>query len=79
MEFNEYDEMLRALARIAAHQETINADLRAMLANHDQLLSHQVEINADVKTTLARVETTLARVEALLARMIDHGTNGRDA
>ena len=72
MDQHEYDEILRTLVRIAAHQETINADMRAMLTNHDLLLRQQVEINQDVKTTLARVET-------LLSRMIPTGENGQDA
>jgi hypothetical protein len=61
----EYDEILRHLVRIAAHQETINVDLR-------EFNRQQIEINADVKTTLARVET-------LLARLLRPSDNGRDA
>jgi hypothetical protein len=60
-----YDEIIRHLVQIAAHQETINEDLRAFNRQ-------QVEINADVKTTLAHIET-------LLTRMLHHGGNGRDA
>ena len=65
MEPSEYDEMLRTLVRIAAHQETINDDLR-------EFNRQQVAINQDVKTTLARMET-------LLQRMIPQSENGRDA
>jgi hypothetical protein len=65
MDMQEYDELLRHLVRIAAHQDTINDDLRASIRQ-------QAEFNADVKTTLARVET-------LLARMIERNANGRDA
>ena len=65
MEPHEYDEMLRTLVRIAAHQETINEDLR-------EFNRRQVEINEDVKTTLARLET-------LVARMMQQGENGQDA
>ena len=72
MDQQEYDEIIRQLVRIAAHQETINADVRPMLTNHDALLHQQVEMNQDVKTTLARVET-------LLARMLRTDTNGQDA
>ena len=72
MEPQEYDEMLRTLLRIAQYQETINTDLRAMLANHDAMLAQQVRINQDVATTLARIET-------LLARMIAQSDKGRDA
>jgi hypothetical protein len=65
VEPHEYDEIIRHLVRIAAHQDTINEDLRAFNRQ-------QVEMNADVKTTLARIET-------LLARMIRHEDNGQDA
>ena len=58
MEPHEYDDLLRHLVRIAAHQDTINADLRTSIRQ-------QTAFNADVKTTLARIET-------LLARMIEH-------
>ena len=65
VEPQEYDDLIRHLVRIAAHQDTINEDLRAFNRQ-------QVEMNADVKTTLARIET-------LLARMIRHEDNGQDA
>ena len=65
MEPQEYDEIIRQLVRIAAHQDTIIDDLRAF--NRQQL-----EINADVKTTLAHIET-------LLARMMRYEENGRAA
>ena len=65
MEPHEYDEIIRTLVRIAAHQETINEGLHAFNRQ-------QVEINADVKTTLVRIET-------LLSRMIPTGENGQDA
>lgn len=72
MDPQEYDDIIRNLARIAAHQETINADVRAMLTNHDLLLRQQVEINADVRTTLARLET-------LMEEVFRERHNGRDA
>lgn len=72
MEPNEYDEMLRTLVRIAAHQETINDDLRAMLRNHDAILRNH-------DAMLARLDTTQARIETLLTRMIRQQDNGRDA
>ena len=72
MEPHEYDEIIRNLARIAAHQETINADLRESIQELRAFNRQQVEINQDVKTTLARVET-------LLARMLPTGENGQDA
>jgi hypothetical protein len=68
----EYDEIIRHLVRIAAHQETINEDLR-------ESIRQQVVISQRLEITQARVETTLARIETLLARMIRHEDNGRDA
>ena len=58
--------------RIAAHQDTINEDLR-------ESIRQQVVISQRLEITQARVETTLARIELLLARMIRHEDNGRDA
>jgi len=68
----EYDEIIRHLVRIAAHQDTINEDLR-------ESIRQQVVISQRLEITQARVETTLARIETLLARMIRHEDNGRDA
>jgi len=65
LDSQEYDEIIRQLVRIAAHQDTINEDLRTFNRQ-------QIEINADVKTTLARVEM-------LLARMLRTDTNGQEA
>ena len=72
MEPQEYDEIIRQLVRIAAHQDTIIDDLRAFNRQQLEINRQQVEINADVKTTLARIET-------LLARMIRYEENGRAA
>ena len=65
MESQEYDEIIRHLVRIAAHQDTINEDLR-------ESIQQQVVISQRLEITQARVETTLAR-------MIRHEDNGRDA
>jgi len=65
VEPQEYDEIMRSLVQIAAHQDVINADLR-------EFNRQQVAINQDVKTTLARIET-------LLARMLHSDNNGREA
>lgn len=72
MDPQEYDEIIRHLVRIAAHQDTINEDLR-------ESIRQQVVISQRLEITQARVETTLARIETLLARMIRHEDNGRDA
>jgi len=65
LESQEYDEIIRHLVRIAAHQDTINEDLR-------ESIQQQVVISQRLEITQARVETTLAR-------MIRHEDNGRDA
>ena len=79
MEPQEYDEIIRHLVRIAAHQDTINEDLRESIRqqadmNRDfkAMLQQQAEFNQDVKTTLARMEI-------LLARMLRTDINGQDA
>ena len=79
MDPQEYDEIIRHLVRIAAHQDTINADLRESIRqqadmNQDfkAMLQQQAEFNQDVKTTLARIET-------LFARVFHPQDNGRDA
>jgi uncharacterized membrane protein YccC len=79
VESQEYDEMLRTLVRIAAHQETINTDLRAMLSTHDELLKRQDVINERLTSAIERLDTTQDRIETLLARMIPQGENGREA
>lgn len=86
MDPQEYDEIIRTLVRIAAHQDTINDDLRASLQAQQAMNqriegfieeqrgfnARQLEINADIRTTLARLET-------IIARMGQQGENGRTA
>jgi hypothetical protein len=65
MEPQEYDEMLRTLVQIAVHQEAINADLRACIAEQRAFNAQQVAINA--------------RLETLMTRALRQEPNGRDA
>lgn len=65
MEPQEYDEILRTLVRIAAHQETINQDQRTL--------------NERLVAAIERLDTTQARIETLLAHMIRSTENGQDA
>jgi hypothetical protein len=67
----EYDEMLRTLVRIAAHQETINQDQRIL----NMRLVAAIE---RIDTAIERLDITTARVETLLARMLRHEDNGHD-
>jgi hypothetical protein len=64
-DIHRHNEMIQALYRVWTRQGEINEELRTFN-------KQQVEINQDIKTTLARLETTIAR-------MIERGTNGRDA
>jgi hypothetical protein len=61
----EYDEIIRHLVRIAAHQETINQDQRTL--------------NERLVVAIERLDTTQARIEMLLAHMIRSTENGQDA
>jgi hypothetical protein len=65
MDAPEYDDLLRSLVRIAAHQETINERLTTAIERLDG--------------AIARLDVTQARIETLLARMIRQDHNGRDA
>jgi hypothetical protein len=79
VESQEFDEMLRALLRIAAHQEAINVDLRACIQEQREFNRQQLEINRQQQEFNADVRTTLARIETLVARMLPTGENGREA
>ena len=79
MDPQEYDEIIRHLVRIAAHQDTINEDLRAMLSTHAALLQRQDVLNERLTSAIERLDTTQTRIETLLARMLRTDTNGQDA
>jgi hypothetical protein len=72
VEPHEYDDLIRTLVRIAAHQDSINDDLR-------ESIRQQGGINERLTAAIERLEVTQARIEALLARMMPQGENGRDA
>jgi putative heme iron utilization protein len=61
VEPQEYEEMLRTLVRIAAHQETINDDLRASITELREFNRQQVAINARLETTLQAIKDILGR------------------
>jgi hypothetical protein len=65
MDTPEYDDLLRSLVRIAAHQDTINERLTTAIERLDG--------------AIARLDVTQARIETLLARMLRQDQNGRDA
>jgi hypothetical protein len=72
MERQEYDELLRHLVRIAAHQDTINDDLR-------EFARQQREANQRQEITNDRLTMAIERLDTLVARMIERSANGRDA
>ena len=72
MDPHEYDEIIRHLVRIAAHQDTINERLTASIERLDVSIER-------IDRTLAHVEITQARIETLLARMVRPPDNGREA
>ena len=78
MEPQEYDEMLRTLVRIAAHQETINADVRAMLGHQETHLARLDHAIERIDHAIERIDLTMARLETLITRMTQQGENGRD-
>jgi hypothetical protein len=72
MDQAEFDEMLRTLVRIAAHQDSINADIRTSI-------QEQRAINERLTAAIERLDVTQARIETLLARMLPQSENGREA
>jgi hypothetical protein len=73
-----YDELIRQLVRVAAHQAMINDYLLESIREQREFNARQLAINQNLDTTLARLEITQARIEALLARLIRAEENGRD-
>jgi len=72
MDMQEYDDLLRHLVRIAAHQDTINEDLR-------EFARQQREANQRQEITNERLTMAIERLDTLVARMIERSANGRDA
>ena len=72
MDMQEYDDLLRHLVRIAAHQDTINDDLR-------EFARQQREANQRQEITNERLTMAIERLDTLVARMIERSANGRDA
>lgn len=61
MDLDEQDDILRTLVRIAANQETINQDIRLMLANHDTMLANQALMIERLDATLTAIKDILGR------------------
>ena len=61
VELEEYDEIIRNLVQIAAHQNTINEDLRAFNRQ-------QGEINARLTAAIERLDMTLEAIKDILRR-----------
>lgn len=59
---DEVDEIVRNLARTMEHQRSINADLRAMMANHEGRLQYAEETLRQVNTTQQAIKDILERL-----------------
>jgi hypothetical protein len=79
VEPQEYDDIIRHLVQIAAHQDTINDDLREVARQQREANQRQELTNERLTMAIERLDTTQARIETLLARMIERSANGRDA
>jgi hypothetical protein len=73
----EYDLIIRHLVQIAAHQEAINADVRASIQQQGTITADVREFNCQHVEINANIKTTLARRETLLVRMLRTEDNGR--
>jgi len=68
VERDEYDEMLRTLGRIAAHQDTITADQRRINDELRGFNQAQLAMNDRLDAAIARLDVTLAEVKNIVAR-----------
>ena len=64
MECQEYDEIIRNLMRIAAHQESINQDQYTLIER--------------LTAAIERLDVTQARIEARQARRLPPGARGQE-
>jgi phage-related minor tail protein len=80
VEPQEYDEMLRALTRIAARQEAINTDLRACV-EEQRLMNARVEAYMQRQDGITeRLTAAVERLDTLMARALRRDeSNGREA
>jgi hypothetical protein len=78
-----HEDMIRRLIQIAAHQDTINDDLRAIIARLDARMEAMEERQGQHETradaTLQGLTAAIDRLDATLVRWLERGTNGRDA
>jgi hypothetical protein len=79
MDRNEYDEIIRSLARSAAKQDIINDDLRDFARQQREANQRQEITNERLTMAIERLDTTQARIETLLAYMIRTNPNGTAA
>ena len=70
MDAQEYDDIIRHLLRIAAHQDTLNEEMRAMFSTHGALIER-------LTAAIERLDITQARIETLLARLLQQKDDSR--
>jgi hypothetical protein len=73
MRLDTHEDMLRELIKIAAHQDRINDDLRAMMGRMDARMTEMEERQGrherQMDVTIARLDGTLTRFDATLTRI----------
>jgi hypothetical protein len=79
MDQSEFDEMLRMLVRITAHQDVINADIRTSIQEQRGVNERLTTAIERIDAAIERLDVTQARIETLIARMLPQSENGRDA
>jgi hypothetical protein len=79
MEPHEVDVLLRQLIQIAAHQESINTDLRTCV-EEQRVMNTRVEAFMQRQDGInERLTTAIERLETLMTRALREQANGRDA
>jgi hypothetical protein len=76
MDLTEYDSIIKALATIAAHQDTINRrleehaqDITAILQQQAAVNAQQAVVNTQNTTLIMRIVRTLDRIDEKLDRI----------
>lgn len=81
MDLSEYDQILTSLTTIAVHQQTINrrleetqADIHALLQQHQTVNAQQALVNTQNTTLIMRIARTLDRIDEKLDRIFPEPT-----
>jgi hypothetical protein len=76
MDLTDYDSIIKSLATIAVHQDTINRrleetqhDIHALLQQQSAITAQQAVVNAQNTTLIMRIVRTLDRIDEKLDRI----------